>query len=364
MAKLRLGIIGAGAWTVASHLPNLARRADDVEFVAVCRHSRPELERIREQYGFAIASEDYRDVLAAGVDICVVASPAALHYEHARAALQSGAAVLLEKPVTIDPGQAWDLEALANRLHRDVVVAYGWNYQLPVRQAKQLLQSGKGIGSVEQLMISMSFAMRDLLSNSGTFTYAGGDAAPGAATWADPELSGGGFGQAQLSHALGLALWLTGLRGAEVYAAMSSPYGSGVELHDAIVVRYDNGAIGTLSGASGHWGAEGNKHHMEVRVVGAGGQMLVDLGREAVWLFNSEYGQLKLDLEPNAGLYTCEGPIDALVDRALGRPVENCSPLELGARSVEILAAAYRSSRSGRPENVLDPTNSRGPDDC
>ena len=37
MAKLRLGLIGAGSWAVASHLPNLSRRAQDVEFVAVCR---------------------------------------------------------------------------------------------------------------------------------------------------------------------------------------------------------------------------------------------------------------------------------------------------------------------------------------
>ena len=37
MSKLRLGVIGAGSWAVASHLPNFARRHDEVEFVGVCR---------------------------------------------------------------------------------------------------------------------------------------------------------------------------------------------------------------------------------------------------------------------------------------------------------------------------------------
>ena len=34
------------------------------------------------------------------------------------------------------------------------------------------------------------------------------------------------------------------------------------------------------------------------------------------------------------------------------RDVENCSPAELGARTVEILDAAYRSAASGQLEHV------------
>ena len=59
-----------------------------------------------------------------------------------------------------------------------------------------------------------------------------------------------------------------------------------------------------------------------------------------------------MPLESDAGLYNCQGPIDALVDAALGRPPANNSPAELGARTVEILEAAYRSAASGVLESV------------
>lgn len=352
MAKLRLGVIGAGSWAVASHLPNLERHADVVEFVAVSRLGREPLERIRKRFGFQIASEDYHDVINAGIDICVISSPSGFHYEHAETALEAGAHVLVEKPVTIDPKQAWDLVETAKRLNRHVVVSFGWNYKPMVREAKRLMMTGGGIGKIEQVVITMSSQTRELLSNTGAYPDAAPDTLPEAATWTDPRLSGGGYGQAQLSHALGLALWLTDLRGKDVFALMSAPLAAPVELHDAIVLRYDNGAIGTLTGGSAHTGANKNKHQVEVRAIGSEGQFQIDLDRELVWCFRVPGEDVHLSFEPNAGLYDCIGPIDTLVDLALGHDVENCSPIELGARTVEILDAAYRSACSGVLEAV------------
>jgi predicted dehydrogenase len=353
MAKLRVGVIGAGSWAVASHLPNLARHADEVEFVAVSRLGRPALERIRDRYGFAVASEDYRDVIDAGVDICVVSSPSALHHLHAKAALESGAHVLVEKPVTVDPAQAWDLVETAKRVDRQAVVSFGWNYFPMVRGAKRLMETGGGVGKIEQMAIQMASVTRDLLANLGAYPAAAPDSAPEAPTWTDPALSGGGYAQAQLSHALGLALWLSGLRGAEVFAFMSAPLDAPVELHDAIALRYGNGAIGTLSGGSSHAGANDNKGMLDVRIIGSEGQLQIDLDREIVWRYRGPDDDVRLDPAPGAGAYDCVGPIDTLVDLAMGRKVENCSPIELGARTVEILDAAYRSARSGSSERVL-----------
>jgi uncharacterized protein with von Willebrand factor type A (vWA) domain len=60
----------------------------------------------------------------------------------------------------------------------------------------------------------------------------------------------------------------------------------------------------------------------------------------------------RLDVEPGAGTYDCDGPPHTLVDLALGKDVDNCSPGELGARTVELLEAVYRSAESGALERV------------
>lgn len=352
MGKLRLGVIGAGSWAVASHLPNFARRADDVEFVGVARKGVGLLEKIRDRYGFAVASEDYRDVIDAGIDIALVASPSGLHYEHARAALEAGAHVLVEKPVTIDPADAWNLVDLASSGDRHLLVAFGWNYQPMVVEAKRVMDE-HGIGEVEQMTIHMASTTRELLSNTGAYPAADPEAVPESATWTDPSLSGGGYGQAQLSHALGLGLWLTGLRAEEVFAFMTAPLDAPVELHDAISIRYRGGAIGTLGGGSCFVGANDNKHQLVVRAIGSEGQLLVDLEREDVWLWRPDGTEVRPELAADAGVYDCAGPVDALVDLALGRDVANSSPGELGARTVELLHAAYRSAESGTVARVV-----------
>jgi predicted dehydrogenase len=352
MARLRLGIIGAGSWTVASHLPSFALRRDDLEFVGIARKGKDLLDKIATDWGFSVASENYRDVLDAGLDICLVASPPGLHHEHAKAAMEAGAHVLVEKPVAIAPADAWDLVDTATRLRRHLLVAFGWNYRPIVREAKRLMDD-RALGTAEMVAVTMVSPTRELLSNTGQYPQYSPEALPEPRTWIDPALSGGGYGQAQLSHALGLALWLTGLRGADVFSFMSAPLDAPVELHDAISIRYASGAIGTVSGGSCHTNADANKHQLEVRVIGSDGQLLIDLGRDTLSAFRAaEQEEIRPPLEPNAGMYDCIGPPHTLIDLALGREADNCSPGELGARTVELLEAAYRSSTSGEVEHI------------
>lgn len=351
MSRLRLGVIGAGSWAISSHLPNLSKRADDVEFVAVARRGPELLEAVRDRFGFRVASEDYHDVLEAGIDICVIASPSGLHHEHAKAAMEAGAHVLVEKPFTLTAADAWDLVRTAERLERHLLIAFGWNYRPMVSGFKQVLDARGGIGEVEQMSVQMASVTRELLSNTGAYPDAAPESVPEQATWTDPRLSGGGYAQAQLSHAWALALWLTGLRGEATYALMSASLDAPVELHDAIAVRYAGGAIGTVSGGSCHLGANDNKHQLEVRAIGSEGQLHIDVEREIAWLWRRD-GEVKLPVASGDGAYDAVGPPNVLVDLALGRSAQNNSPGELGARTVELLEAAYRSAQSGRMEPV------------
>jgi len=350
MAKVRVGVIGAGSWALASHLPNLAKH-DDIEFVGVSRKGPEILDKVAKQYGFKVASEDYRDVLNAGIDVCVIGSPTGLHHEHAKAALEAGAHVMCEKPVTIDPKDAWELDEVAKKVGKELIISFGWNYMPMMREAKELMEK-YGIGDLEHLTIHMSSATRELLSNTGAYPDADPDALPDQKTWTDPKLSGGGYGQAQLSHALGMGLWLTGARAQSGFALMTAPMNAPVEMHDAIAYRFDNGAIGAVSGGSAHTPAHKGYHALELRAIGSDGQILVDLERAAVWLYYKGEN-IKLDLDDDAGFYNCEGPIDALIAAGKGQKFKNYSPGELGARTVEALDIIYRSAVSGKLEHRL-----------
>jgi len=348
MEKVRLGVIGAGSWTIASHLPNLARHRESIEFVAVCRQGTEALERIRAQFGFEYATEDYSDLLSCDLDIVVVASPTALHHEHAKAALESGAHVLCEKPFTLTSDEAWDLVETSERMGKQLVVSFGWNYRPMLQQAKKLL-SEFGLGTVEQLSISMSSSTRELLSG-GTYPQADPDTVPDVSTWNDPQVSGGGYAQGQLSHALGMAFWLLELRAVGAFALMTSPLGGSVEQHDAIVLEFDNGAIGTVAGGSAHLGAMGDKHAVSIRAIGSEGQMHVDVERERVWLYRPDGVNQELIVASDAGWYDCVGPVETLIQLGLGGSPANASDARLGARTVEALELAYNSARSGRLE--------------
>lgn len=348
MRKLRLGVIGAGSWAVASHLPNFARHADAVEFWVVNRPDEGSLRPIAERFGFRHATTRWEDVVAEGPDLLLVSSPAAFHAEQARAGLEAGAHVLCEKPFTLRASDAWALTRLAEARGRHLVIAFGWNYRPLVVRAAELMREDGGIGPVEHLSVVMASATRELLSGRGAYEASATEVPPCPDTWTDPRLSGGGYGQAQLSHALGIALWLTGLRATEAFAYTSGPGGEAVELHDAIVLRFGGGAIGTVSGASSHRGAGGGKHQVDVRAIGATGQLHLDLERERLWRYRGPGDDVSEDLGPHAGEYDCVGPVDALVELAQGRGT-NRSPAELGARTVEVLEAAYRSAEAGDP---------------
>ena len=216
MGKLRLGVIGAGSMAVAFHLPNIAKRRDEVDFVAVARKGPELLEKIRHDFGFRVASEDYKDVIDAGIDICVVASPTGLHYEHAKAALEAGVHVLIEKPMTINPAEAWELVATAERKNLQLVCCFGWNFLPMLQNAKRLMET-EGIGEIEYISVYMSSATRELLSNRGAYP----DAAPECARAGDvdrpaplrwrlrPGAAVARFGFRSLAH--GLA-WRRGVR--------------------------------------------------------------------------------------------------------------------------------------------------------
>ncbi len=352
--KVRLGFLGAGWWATANHMPLLAKR-DDVEMTAVCRLGKSELQQVKVRFGFTFATESAEELVNhPGLDAVVVTSPHTLHHEHAMLALERGLHVMCEKPMCTRGEHARELVRLARDKGLHLLVPYGWHYKPFIRQAKKWLDVGV-IGTIQFALCHMASPIRILLQGGhfqveGVSGQAGGVLfEPDPKTWADPLVAGGGYGQAQLSHSTGMLCWLTGLEPDSAFAMMSAP-DSRVDLYDAISVRFRNGAIGTVSGAGTVPPVGKAEFQVDLRLFGSEGMLLLDCERARCEYRRHDGRCDRVDLEPDAGVYNCEGPPDNFVDLVLGKTTDNLAPGEAAMRSVMLVDAAYRSAVSGQPE--------------
>jgi predicted dehydrogenase len=346
-STVRVGFIGAGNWAEFNHMPTLKAR-DDVELVGIATPTQKSRDRVQANFGIPFATPDYRELLAQDIDAVVISSPHGFHYDQAKAALQANLHVLVEKPMTLRAQEAWELVRRAEINNRVLVIPTGWHYQRMVIAAKEQMDSG-AVGNIEYMLCHIGSALRSVYVNE-TWPYAIDNIPDPKSYYSDPEISGGGQGYSQLSHSIAMLLWLTGLRGTEVFAYMSGP-GAPVELYDALVARFDNGAIASISGA-GTQPSNDPKHELDIRIYGSEGELRLDLYRELLEVRRTDDNNFKLEVEPGEGDYTCDGPVNRFIELILGKSTDNKSPGEVGARTIEIIEAAYHSVRSGRPESV------------
>ena len=171
---------------------------------------------------------------------------------------------------------------------------------------------------------------------------------PGLRTYADPEIAGGGQGQTQVTHSAALLFLLTGLRPTSV-AALTEPFELAVDLADAIVVRFANGAIGSL-GSTGSV-LPGQEEMLEYRIFGDRGHIVFDVNEGSAVIYGVGGEADRLPGLPAEERYPDWAPADNLVDVALGRG-QNGSPASLGVLTVEFVDAMYRAAREGRTVSV------------
>ncbi|KJL36231.1 MULTISPECIES: Gfo/Idh/MocA family protein [Microbacterium] len=350
MSRVRLGAIGAGWWATSNHFPIFQAR-EDVELVGVCGLG-DDVFAVRDRFGFGMATHDIDELLDAGLDAVVITTPHDLHYPAAVAALDRGLHVLCEKPMTLHAGQAWDLARRAETAGVHLLVPYGWNYKPFTVAAKRLLDEG-AIGEIQYALCHMASPTRGLFGGDPTHMLERWESAtaPQQSTWASPA-HGGGYAHGQVTHSSALLFWLTGLR-ARTVAGRTAHAGSAVDLFDAAVVRFDNGALASLSGAATL--ADGDPYQVDIRLFGSDGVLMIDVERERVRLSRYDGGHEELVIPPGEGEYECLVPPARFIDLITGAHTDNNSTADVAARSVELIEALLRSSADdGREVRIHD----------
>ena len=359
MSRARIGVIGAGFWASYQYLP-FYRDHPEVELVGAVRKDEAGLDAFRKEFGLELSTSSVDELLAAGVDGVVVSSPHDLHREHAVAALEAGAHVLVEKPMTLTLADARAIGDAARVAGRDVAVAHGWNWSRLTDWAKQELDNGR-LGRITSTTGYMSSCLTDLFtgrSGYGALDVGGVSVEAETATWARVD-AGGGYLHGQLVHLLGLGLWLVPNEPEDVFAR-AHLLENGVDLDIQVSLGLADGVIGSFSG-QGHepWA---RPHACDLRIAGENGVLMLDFDRVQAQLLlegDKERGEwLTLEPRPHASAsdaeYTCDGPAQFLVDTCLGRQTANCAPLDLGIRTVAVMEAAWQSAHTRQPVRVAD----------
>src|SRR4051794_17150972 len=137
-STIKFGVIGYGYWG-----PNVVRNLDQLEQVdlmGVCDLSSSARQRVQKAHPGVSVTSDPNDLLkSSDIDAIAVVTPVWTHYELAKAALEHGKHVFVEKPFTSNSVQAEELIELAAKKNLQIMVDHTFLFTGAVRKIRELL---------------------------------------------------------------------------------------------------------------------------------------------------------------------------------------------------------------------------------
>ena len=223
---VRWGILATGK--IAKGFAGALALLPDAEIAAVGARRLESAQAFAAAFGARTAYGDYRALVEdPDVDVVYVATPHALHLEHARLALEAGKPVLCEKALTLTAAEATELVELARAKQLFLMEAMWMRCNPVIRRVQQLLATGE-LGTVRQVHADLGFRVD----------------APPTDRLLDPLLGGGAL----------LDMGIYTLTFAQLFlgepttvAAAASLSEQGVDVDIALALAYDSGAVASLT---------------------------------------------------------------------------------------------------------------------
>ena len=351
MKKARIGVMGAGWWATSAHIPAI-KAHPGAELLAVQSREKAKAVRIARDFGARHACTRIEEMLALkNLDAVIISSTPNVHYTQARAALDNGRHVLIEKPMTFTANEARELVDIAAQNKLQLLVSCPWHFTRHGIEARRLIGSGV-LGEIKMISVLMTNPVDKLLRGINTTPTHGMDnvyVEPRPGSYNDPAIAGGGQIYCQVSHAAAYLAFLTGLRPAEVYARFDHD-GSPNDIYNTLNVTLENGALASIASTGATPLSERN---YEVRVFGSKAILQLELWRGQMELIDFSDKRTKFRALAAPEIYPSQAPAVNFVDAVLGR-APNGSPGELGLASMEIIEAACESAQTNRCEKIRD----------
>ena len=276
----------------------------------------------------------------ADVDLVCICSEPGRHARLAVRALDSGASVLLDKPMAVTPREAEALrKATETSSAKFTFVHHLFNEN--VEKARKLIDSGR-------LAVPWAFHI-DIIAGGGLDPAAVED----FEMVVNPELSGGGELMNWLNYAVGTLRYLSGLEVESVYALADTfffePHGRyGVEDFGVVALNLQRGATATVTAGRIPAKIDGIPGSFTVRGQGLYGMFVMDLFRPRITIERPR-DEPAAGLSPMPSAHGTEKLIDDLV-RCIDEDRSPRAGVEDGVAIARVVDAVYRSVGSGRRE--------------
>ena len=312
---IRIGIIGCGR-VARPHLK--AYTAHGVAITAVADINMDAANELAREAGGATSFGDSRAMLESGlVDAVSICTPPTQHEQPVVDALSRGIHVLCEKPLAHDLPSARRIAAAAEKSTALFMPAFPFRFQWVAQKMRDTVREGK-LGQLvffNNVLCGPVFWVKD--------------------TWYTRKaLAGGGVLLDICSHSVGLFRFIVG----EVVEqhAVSHRHLEGTDVEDAgiIVLKAENGAVGTVSAS---WVAGVGQHF--TNIIGQNGRLYYDYAN-AGQLELTQRGESQktiIPVEPTDGFIQEVGHFLAAVR---GETPLSCT-IHDALRTVEIIAPLY-----------------------
>jgi predicted dehydrogenase len=270
LAKLRLGLIGAGIAARDLHGPALKELSDRFEVAAIATRTPERARAIADLYEVDVpVYADHRQLLErGGVDAVVVAVPIDLNLPITRDCLNAGMPVALEKPLGANLAEAAEVVALAEEGRATLFILENFRYWPDLQLARRLVEEGV-IGKLGLVSWhAISFMPRD---NKYAQT-----------TWRQTPAHIGGFVSDGGVHvAAGLQVLAGPIESVQATSAVLQPYLGGPDLM-VINLRFQSGVLGQVT--LGYGVLDYDHSPSRPKLYGDKGTLAVTRDQVEVWL--------------------------------------------------------------------------------
>jgi myo-inositol 2-dehydrogenase/D-chiro-inositol 1-dehydrogenase len=259
MTPVRFGLIGFGAW--GSHHARAIAQTPGAELVAVAARSETTRAAARDQFPAAHVYDDYRALLEREqLDVVDVVLPSHLHYEVAKAVLESGRHLLMEKPMALTVAHCDELIRLAQARNRLIAIGHELRLSSLWGKVKEMIDAG-AVGDPLYVLIELWRRPYRL----------------GADGWRYDISRVGNWVLEEPIHFFDLARWYLSDRGdpVSVYARANSRQPGHPELQDnfTAVVNFPSDAYAVIAQT-----LAGYEHHQVAKVTGTKGALWATWG--------------------------------------------------------------------------------------